>query len=109
MAAVYQAEGNHRLTTSITQEAYQVLTDNATSRTIGKFLSELLVAYGQKRTLMQRVTQLEEDVQQLQIRQSRSTAASRAKAKLILAKMKAGDYVTEEEYEAGLQAQGLVA
>jgi len=107
MTAVYQAEGNHRLTTSISQEAYQVLADHTSPRTMGKFLSELLMAYSKKRTLVQRVEQLEATVQQFQAHQPRSTAAHRAEAKRIAAEIEAGDYVTDEEYEAGLQAVGL--
>jgi len=109
MTTTSQTEGNHRLTTSISQEAYQVLTDSTSPRTIGKFLSELLVSHGKKRTLTQRVERLEEIVQQIQLNQPRSTAADRLAAKRISAEMAAGDYVTDEEFRAGLEAIGLSA
>ncbi|MEM7535035.1 MAG: hypothetical protein AAF639_22860 [Chloroflexota bacterium] len=102
----------YRINATLTEQAYQILTRNATSRSIGKFLSDLLVQFGEKPTVHQRLTLLETKMARFEelIEPSvRATDEHWAVAEQRSQDMDDGDYVTEEEFTQLLSEKGLVS
>jgi len=99
-----------RINATLSEQAYQVLAENSTPRTISKFLSDLLVQFGNKRTINHRVTALEAKMEKFETLidpVTRAKAEHWEIAEQRSREMAAGDYVTHEQFTKLLEQEGL--
>ncbi|MEM7531517.1 MAG: hypothetical protein AAF639_05035 [Chloroflexota bacterium] len=60
--AMVMGSAKHRLNTHLTEDAYDILIRYTSPRTVGKFLSNLLVNYHNQRSLLERVESAEKEI-----------------------------------------------